>query len=138
MSNTMANTDSVEMDERQPSETCSLSTKFKISKGVVVVLKNLDDLTSGLSQNIINGSPINYVTLGSIQHIYLVSQRIAELSAMGRDAKLDKELKAKVLELEFLNNNTEQLEELPLGITDSDFSCASGIINFNFQTANKT
>jgi mannose/fructose/N-acetylgalactosamine-specific phosphotransferase system component IIB len=128
----MTNTEfSMDMEERQPSESCSLTTKFKMSKGgVVVVLQNVDDLKYGLSQNTGNGSPINYVTLGSIQHIELVSQRIAELSVMDRDAKLDKELKAKQLELQFLNANADVPEELPLGITESDFSCASGMSNY--------
>jgi hypothetical protein len=86
---------------------CSISARFRLFNGIVVVLANNDDMNDGLSKLTANGKPIQYVSLGSIQHFEAVSQRVSELTSLNRDPKLEKELELKRQELIFLRNNCE-------------------------------
>jgi hypothetical protein len=86
-------------------KSCSISARFRLFNGIVVVLANEDN--QELSKFTANGTPIRYVTLGSIQHLEAVVQRVSELASLKRDPKLDKELELKTQEVMFLRNNCD-------------------------------
>jgi hypothetical protein len=89
---------------------CSISARFRLFNSIVVVLANGAD-NEALPLFTTNGKPIRYVTLGSIQHLDAVNQRVSELTMLARDTKLETELELKRQEAIFLRSNCDIPQE---------------------------
>jgi hypothetical protein len=83
---------------------CSFKTFFKLGKGMVVVLKNEDEICSQLPFQTSDGCYIQYVSLGSAEHLAAINERLKELTNIRRDPSQQNEMVQRYVEHDFIKS----------------------------------
>ncbi|KAI8906298.1 bacterial low temperature requirement A protein-domain-containing protein [Gorgonomyces haynaldii] len=96
---------------------CSMSCRFVVGNSIVVVVHSDQNLADGREKLTSSGKPIQYVVLGSQDHIAAVQSRLYELDAIlatrqgDEKDKLSLEYEKRTTELQFLQDNYQQSTE---------------------------